>query len=1178
MKTLLKILSVTVLLTVSGLLLITCKSPIASPNPDTGSVNGKAFYRNSSSHSGITISLEQSDGLRSLASISTAFSIARGARSINSVRAVLSQKQTNENGEYTFDKLSPGIYTIYASSQDSLEKAVLTNVTVEAGRAVNADDLNLTATGSISGKIILDSTETGNFGFLVCIAGTSFMAVSADNGNFIISDVPAGSAYQIIIMKGNYTALWTTTPSITSGSQPTSVGTKNVSSDEIIGGGIIWQGEFANTAALISAKGPVQSNWAYYNTSDKTSYIYNGSSWNTLAAAGAKGEDGSKGDNGEDGINGLSLIWKGEYSSAALMIAAHGPAEANWAYYNSSDKTSYIWNGNTWDKLAEQGSKGDKGDKGDTGDNGTIPHIEGGYWYVGTSSTGVLASEDAIVPHIELVGADFYWFVGEDNTGVLAQGDPGALNFYVAFNSMGGSTVLSKTLDYGDPVIQPANPTRTGFTFTGWYTSSALSTLYNFGEPVTGNFILYAGWSRISGRQFTVEFDNEDAAFITISQTIAENGVATCPANPIRTGYDFVHWYIDLLDPDTPYNFNTPVIANITLYANWTPAAPILIEGEGLTTLVEKLTWLKTNAQRNTKYIIEVTADESIGAQSLSYTGLSDIHLTLKGIGGPWTISLNANNAGSMFTVDTDVSLVLEGNLILQGRPTNNNALIRVNPFASLVIKPGVVVKSNNHAPYAYAAAGVYIDANSSFTMNGAIITGNGGTGVVIGNNSVFTMIDGEISNNTSYGGVHLGANTTFFMSGSAKISGNSGFAVNLSAADNTFTMSDNAVISGNTGRGVDINGARNSFTMSDNTVISGHMNINIYGVLINGGDSTFTMNDNAKISGFTGGNSHGVNIQGSSCTFTMNNGEISGNGGSGVYMGGYNNFTMSEFIMNNGKITGNKGYVSGANVMGGGVCLSGGYSGAYPNGGVFTMNGGEITANNITTTGANNIYGCGVYVSNNGTFNLNAGKIYDNISTTESSGVVYGGGVYVNGNTYSVNFKMFGGEIYSNIATSTGTGYGRGGGVYVTRSTGNAAFVMDGGKIYDNVVSTNNDATISAGGGVYMAGSSFTMSGGEIYGNSVNSGNSLNTEVGYGGGLYITGATTVFKKNGGTIKGYDGVDPDSNVITSFTDVPLDNQGYAVYFEPTPEKRDETAGPTDNMDSSIAGALGGWDE
>ncbi len=59
-------------------------------------------------------------------------------------------------------------------------------------------------------------------------------------------------------------------------------------------------------------------------------------------------------------------------------------------------------------------------------------------------------------------------------------------------------------LDYdivktGDKLKQPADPTRVGYTFTGWYTDEACTKAYDFNTAVTSDFKLYAGWKEADG-------------------------------------------------------------------------------------------------------------------------------------------------------------------------------------------------------------------------------------------------------------------------------------------------------------------------------------------------------------------------------------------------------------------------------------------------------------------------------------------------------------------------------------------------------------------------------------------------------------------------------------------------------------------------------------------------------
>jgi hypothetical protein len=71
-------------------------------------------------------------------------------------------------------------------------------VNVSAGKDVTAADLNLTPTGKISGIVTLNNALNGNLGIVVFIAGTSYSAMTADNGSYTISGVPAGTGYVLV--------------------------------------------------------------------------------------------------------------------------------------------------------------------------------------------------------------------------------------------------------------------------------------------------------------------------------------------------------------------------------------------------------------------------------------------------------------------------------------------------------------------------------------------------------------------------------------------------------------------------------------------------------------------------------------------------------------------------------------------------------------------------------------------------------------------------------------------------------------------------------------------------------------------------------------------------------------------------------------------------------------------
>jgi uncharacterized repeat protein (TIGR02543 family) len=67
----------------------------------------------------------------------------------------------------------------------------------------------------------------------------------------------------------------------------------------------------------------------------------------------------------------------------------------------------------------------------------------------------------------------------------------------VTFNSNGGSSVPAQTVDNGYKATKPADPTKSGYTFGGWYTDSACTTAFDFNTAVTSDITLYAKWTAV---------------------------------------------------------------------------------------------------------------------------------------------------------------------------------------------------------------------------------------------------------------------------------------------------------------------------------------------------------------------------------------------------------------------------------------------------------------------------------------------------------------------------------------------------------------------------------------------------------------------------------------------------------------------------------------------------------
>lgn len=98
--------------------------------------------------------------------------------------------------------------------------------------------------------------------------------------------------------------------------------------------------------------------------------------------------------------------------------------------------------------------------------------------------------------------------------GTFDPGQPNGITLHtVTFNSNGGSDVPGQ-IRANAAATKPADPTRSGYVFAGWYTDEACTAAYNFTQPVTDNITLYAKWEAAPRYYYnsgtTTDTDNAD--------------------------------------------------------------------------------------------------------------------------------------------------------------------------------------------------------------------------------------------------------------------------------------------------------------------------------------------------------------------------------------------------------------------------------------------------------------------------------------------------------------------------------------------------------------------------------------------------------------------------------------------------------------------------------------------
>ncbi|MCR5172114.1 MAG: InlB B-repeat-containing protein, partial [Treponema sp.] len=196
-------------------------------------------------------------------------------------------------------------------------------------------------------------------------------------------------------------------------------------------------------------------------------------------------------------------------------------------------------------------------------------------WYTSTDN-GTTLSDTAF---------DFNTPITKDIT-LYAKWATNVVTHTVTFDSKNGSTAEIKTVNHGNTVERPTNPTKAAtesetYAFDNWYTSTdggaTLSdTAFDFNTPITKDITLYAKWST-NVVTHTVTFDSKNGSTAEIKAVNHGNKVER-PTNPTKAAteaetYAFDNWYTSTDGgttlSDTAFDFNTPITKDITLYAKW---------------------------------------------------------------------------------------------------------------------------------------------------------------------------------------------------------------------------------------------------------------------------------------------------------------------------------------------------------------------------------------------------------------------------------------------------------------------------------------------------------------------------------------------------------------------------------------------------------------------------------
>jgi len=143
-------------------------------------------------------------------------------------------------------------------------------------------------------------------------------------------------------------------------------------------------------------------------------------------------------------------------------------------------------------------------------------------------------------------------------------------DYEITFETFGGSTVSSINQTIGEVVSSPENPTKTGYTFGGWYLDEAYLNEYaSFTTMPYNGLALFAKWTP---NNYTITLDPQLGSVSQTTVPVLYNASIGYLPTPVRPGYQFLGWSLNPNETASNYitsSSNYTQTQNITIYAIW---------------------------------------------------------------------------------------------------------------------------------------------------------------------------------------------------------------------------------------------------------------------------------------------------------------------------------------------------------------------------------------------------------------------------------------------------------------------------------------------------------------------------------------------------------------------------------------------------------------------------------
>ena len=172
------------------------------------------------------------------------------------------------------------------------------------------------------------------------------------------------------------------------------------------------------------------------------------------------------------------------------------------------------------------------------------------------------------------------WYSNEQFSGALVEGiklgSHGDITVYasfsvneytISFETNGGTSIAAITQNYGTSVTAPANPSKNGYRFVGWYADAELKAPYVFSTIPAENITVYAKWE-LAEYEISYNLDGGTNNKANPGTYTIESGEIIFAA-PSKLGYEFVGWFTDADCKNAITSLPAGSYGDIEIFAKW---------------------------------------------------------------------------------------------------------------------------------------------------------------------------------------------------------------------------------------------------------------------------------------------------------------------------------------------------------------------------------------------------------------------------------------------------------------------------------------------------------------------------------------------------------------------------------------------------------------------------------